>query len=199
MVSSIKEVKKYCFISEKEEELLNSHQCPIVLMKRKENTDISSVIAPNLSYLGVMVPYTPLHHILLNEVDFPLVMTSGNISEEPIAKDNDEALRRLNTIADYFLMHNRDIYSRYDDRVDALAIGLSYLSTNLAISERVVRREYDEKLWEQELESVINSHSFVKYGHKHQGTNYGNGLNKRSRGGYNGGGGSNFGNAFRRK
>jgi len=64
-----------------------------------------------------MLPYTPLHHVLLREIGLPLVMTSGNISEEPIAKDNDEALRRLKGIADFFVVHNRDIHSRYDDSV----------------------------------------------------------------------------------
>jgi hydrogenase maturation protein HypF len=64
-----------------------------------------------------MLPYTPLHHLLMSEAGCPLVMTSGNLSEEPIAKDNDEALRRLGRIADYFLLHNRDIYAKYDDSV----------------------------------------------------------------------------------
>ena len=75
------------------------------------------MVAPRLKYLGVMLPYTPLHHLLLRETGRPLVMTSGNLTEEPIAKDNDEAVRRLHGVADYFLMHNRDIYSRYDDSV----------------------------------------------------------------------------------
>jgi len=74
-------------------------------------------VAPNLKYLGVMLPYTPLHHLLMSKVGCPLVMTSGNLSEEPIAKDNDEALRRLGQIADWFLLHNRDIYAKYDDSV----------------------------------------------------------------------------------
>ena len=67
--------------------------------------------------MGVMLPYTPIHHLLLRDVAIPLVMTSGNVSEEPIAKDNDEARRRLGDLADYFLFHNRDIHSRYDDSV----------------------------------------------------------------------------------
>ena len=70
-----------------------------------------------MKYLGVMLPYTPLHHLLMNETGLPLVMTSGNLSEEPIAKDNDEAINRLGGIAEYFILHNRDIYSRYDDSV----------------------------------------------------------------------------------
>lgn len=64
-----------------------------------------------------MIPYTPLHHLLMKETGLPLVMTSGNLCEEPIARDNDEAVRRLAGIADYFLVHNRDIYARYDDSV----------------------------------------------------------------------------------
>jgi len=74
-----------------------------------------------------MLPYTPLHHILLRDTGLPLVMTSGNVSEEPIARDNDEALRRLAGIADYFLIHNRDIYSSYDDSVSMVERGTSQL------------------------------------------------------------------------
>ena len=117
MVSTLEDVKKHCLVSEKEAELLTSPQCPILLLRWKEGSPVSSSVAPNLKYLGVMLPYTPLHHVLLRETGLPLVMTSGNLSEEPIAKDNDEALRRLKGIPDYFLLHNRDIYSRYDDSV----------------------------------------------------------------------------------
>ncbi|MEA1872324.1 MAG: carbamoyltransferase HypF, partial [Chloroflexota bacterium] len=117
MVANIAEARKQCYISPEEEKLLVSPQSPIVLMKWKDSSPVSRDVAPNLQYLGVMLPYTPLHHILLRDAQVPLVMTSGNLSEEPIAKDNDEALRRLSGIADYFLLHNRDIYSRYDDTV----------------------------------------------------------------------------------
>lgn len=117
MVADMGEAEKHCYISPKERELLLSPQSPIVLMPWKRESTISQGVAPNLRYLGVMLPYTPLHHLLLRGVGLPLVMTSGNLSEEPIAKDNDEALRRLSQIADYFLVHNRDIYARYDDSV----------------------------------------------------------------------------------
>ncbi len=117
MMAGIEEIEKHCLISEEEKKLLESPQCPIVLLRWKKGSDIAKAVAPNLKYLGVMLPYTPLHHLLLKETGFPLVMTSGNLSEEPIAKDNDEALRRLKGIADYFLMHNRGIYARYDDSV----------------------------------------------------------------------------------
>jgi len=117
MMATIKEIEKHCLVSKEEKELLESPQCPIVLLRWKKGSSISSAVAPNLKYLGVMLPYTPLHHLLLRETGLPLVMTSGNLSEEPIASDNDEALRRLRGIADYFLLHNRDIYARYDDSV----------------------------------------------------------------------------------
>jgi len=118
MISTLEDIEKHCLISNEEKKLLQSPECPIVLLKWKRSlSNISPAVAPNLKYLGVMLPYTPLHHLLLKETGLPLVMTSGNRSEEPIAKDNDEALRRLSGIADYFLLHNRDIYARYDDSV----------------------------------------------------------------------------------
>lgn len=117
MVANMDEVKKHCYTSPEEEELLSSPQSPIVLLRWKVNSSVTPEVASNLKYLGVMLPYTPLHHILLRDTMLPLVMTSGNLSEEPIAKDNEEALKRLSGIADLFLIHNRDIYSRYDDSV----------------------------------------------------------------------------------
>jgi hydrogenase maturation protein HypF len=117
MVASLDEAEEICQVSDTEAELLTSAGSPIVLMKWKEDTPITPEIAPGLKYLGVMLPYTPLHHILLRKVEIPLVMTSGNLSEEPIASDNDEGLRRLAHIAGYFLRHNRDIHARYDDSV----------------------------------------------------------------------------------
>jgi hydrogenase maturation protein HypF len=124
MVSSLDEVRRHCYVNNEEKKLLTSPGSPIVLMKWKTNSTITPAVAPDLKYLGVMLPYTPLHHVLLRETSLPLVMTSGNISEEPIAKDNDEALRRLGGIADYFLMHNRDIYARYDDSVTIVERGV---------------------------------------------------------------------------
>jgi len=117
MVTDIDEAQKHCHVSPEEENLLTSPQSPIVLMKWREESSVSLEVAPNLRFLGVMLPYTPLHHLLLRDTGLPLVMTSGNLSEEPIARDNDEALKRLSGVADYFLIHNRDIYSRYDDSV----------------------------------------------------------------------------------
>jgi len=117
MTATIEEARKHCEISEEEEKLMKSPGSPIVLMKWKKDSKITEAAAPGLKYLGVMLPYTPLHHLLLRETGLSLIMTSGNLSEEPIAADNDEALRRLGGIADYFLRHDRDIYARYDDSV----------------------------------------------------------------------------------
>ncbi len=118
MVATLKDIERHCLVSPEERKLLNSPESPIVLLRwNKSSSNIVAAVAPNLRYLGVMLPYIPLHYLLLRESAIPLVMTSGNLSEEPIAKDNDEALRRLGEIADYFLLHDRDIYARYDDSV----------------------------------------------------------------------------------
>jgi hydrogenase maturation protein HypF len=127
MVATVEEAKKHCYVLPEEERLLTSQQNPIVLVIWREGSSVSREVAPNFWFLGVMLPYTPLHHILLRDTGRPLVMTSGNLSEEPIARDNDEALRRLSGIADYFLVHNRDIYSRYDDSVAIVERGTSQL------------------------------------------------------------------------
>ncbi|MCX6003666.1 MAG: carbamoyltransferase HypF, partial [Chloroflexi bacterium] len=118
MVATIDGVRKHCRVSTEEARLLESPESPIVLLRWDNKTsNITPSVAPDLNYMGMMLPYTPLHHLLLQEVALPLIMTSGNLSEEPIAKDNDEALVRLKGIADYFLLHNRGIYARYDDSV----------------------------------------------------------------------------------
>ncbi|KTB47587.1 carbamoyltransferase HypF [Dehalogenimonas alkenigignens] len=117
MLSSLDEIEPRCELSVEERRLLISAAAPIVLLRLNEGTDIASAVAPGLKYLGVMLPYTPLHHLIMTGAGRPLVMTSGNLSEEPIARDNDEALSRLGGIADYFILHNREIFSRYDDSV----------------------------------------------------------------------------------
>lgn len=118
MMATIEEVEKHCIVTPEERDLLQSPQAPIVLLWWKRHvSNVCSLVAPQLKYLGVMLPYTPLHHLLLAELDIPLVMTSGNLTEEPIAKDNDEALRRLQGIADFSVLHDRDIFARYDDSV----------------------------------------------------------------------------------
>jgi len=110
-------IQKYTEVTNDEEKLLTSIQRPIVLLRKKKPNSISPDVSPRNRYFGVMLPYTPLHYLLLDHGFTALVMTSGNLSEEPIAIDNDDAFERLADIADYFLIHNRDIYLRSDDSI----------------------------------------------------------------------------------
>jgi hydrogenase maturation protein HypF len=133
MFPSLASVKVECKVLLQEERLLRSPEAPIVLLRRlpspilhplarrsKAETAPSSLsrhIAPGNPYLGVMLPYTPLHHLLLAELGFPVVATSGNLSDEPICTDEREALERLGDIADFFLVHNRPIIRHVDDSI----------------------------------------------------------------------------------
>jgi hydrogenase maturation protein HypF len=127
MVPGLQAAQEICELGDASSLILQSIQRPIVLLKKiylpKNNTCvISGEVAPFNRYLGIFLPYTPLHYLLLAEGGFrALVMTSGNLSEEPIAIDNREAVRRLNGLADYFLVHNRDILLRCDDSVVRVA------------------------------------------------------------------------------
>ncbi len=120
-------VRRYWQVSEGEAQLLESPARPIVLLRRKAGSPIAAQVAPAHNNLGVMLPYTPLHYLMLGDGATPaplaLVMTSGNMSEEPIAIGNQEALERLSPLADYFLLHDRDIYVRCDDSVTRLFRG----------------------------------------------------------------------------
>jgi hydrogenase maturation protein HypF len=117
MCCDINEVKEHCEVSEEEERLLLGIERPIVILKRRRDSAIAPDVAPYQNTLGVMLPYTPLHHLLLNRRLRTLVMTSGNVSDEPITYKNVEAEKRLHGIADYFLFHNREIHMRCDDSV----------------------------------------------------------------------------------
>ncbi|GAB4573472.1 MAG: carbamoyltransferase HypF [Anaerolineales bacterium] len=118
MMPDLKTIEQHCFVSNAEKELLTSSARPIVLLKKKPESTIVDEVSPKQDWLGVMLPYTPLHHLLFaNSLFTALVMTSGNLSEEPIATDNDEARERLAKLADAFLMHDRDIHIRCDDSV----------------------------------------------------------------------------------
>jgi hydrogenase maturation protein HypF len=119
-------VERYCQVDDAERALLASRQRPIVLLRRRTDAPISPLVAPGNRYLGVMLPYTPLHYLLLEPADgFPvaLVMTSGNYSEEPIVTRNEEALERLAALADSFLLHDREIHARCDDSVTRVFMG----------------------------------------------------------------------------
>jgi hydrogenase maturation protein HypF len=106
-----------------EEELLASVERPIVLCWRRPGARLAPEIAPDSPLVGLLLPYAPLHHLLLDAAGVPLVMTSGNLSEEPIAFEDDDALLRLDGIADLFLVHDRPIASRCDDSVARVVAG----------------------------------------------------------------------------
>ena len=131
MMPDIATINNHCFLNEAEKELLESRERPIVILSRKDSSSIVSEVSPKQNTLGVMLPYTPLHYLLFAPSDGsrsfitrkkpftmpPLVMTSGNLSEEPIAIHNDEARQRLSILADALLLHNRTIRTRCDDSV----------------------------------------------------------------------------------
>jgi hydrogenase maturation protein HypF len=136
MARDVTAVKTICAVSPGGEAALLSVRRPIVVLPRLPGTEVSAEVAPGNDTLGVMLPYTPLHYLLFSDSpDAPaefaaLVMTSGNMSEEPIVTANAEALRQLDGIADWFLLHNRDIWTRVDDSVVRIVEG----------RERVLRR-----------------------------------------------------------
>lgn len=117
-----------CRLSELEARLLLSPESPIVLLKKSAPSTIAFSVAPDNPYLGVLLPYTPLHHLLMAELGFPVVATSGNRSEEPICTDENDALRRLAGIADLFLIHNRPIVRPLDDSVVRVIAGRPLIS-----------------------------------------------------------------------
>jgi len=118
MARDLAVVEAFCAVSEDDRRALESPRRPIVILPRRRDADISAAVAPGNNTIGVMLPYTPLHHLLFAGAPYDaLVMTSGNLSEEPIVTANEEALERLRPVADWFLLHDRDIYMRADDSV----------------------------------------------------------------------------------
>lgn len=123
MAPSVAGVRQFARCDAAEEKLLTGLQRPIVLLHKREPNPIAADVAPGNRYFGVMLPYTPLHYLLLDQGFTALVMTSGNMSEEPIAIDNEEAFRRLEALTDDFLVHDREIYLRSDDSIVRRAAG----------------------------------------------------------------------------
>ncbi len=117
MARDLAQARELCRVGQEEEALLTSPARPIVLLERREDCGVAEEVAPRQKTLGVMLAYTPLHHLLLHDAGIPLVMTSGNNSDEPIAYRDDEAFAQLVEIADYFLVHDRPIHMRCDDSV----------------------------------------------------------------------------------
>jgi hydrogenase maturation protein HypF len=123
MFKSLQQLKEYARPTNLEEALLSSPQRPIVLIEKVQDS-LPETIAPGLKRIGAFLPYSPLHYIILSKLDVPIVATSGNYSEEPIVKDNEEALNKLSEIADLILVHNREIKRRCDDSVVKVVGGI---------------------------------------------------------------------------
>ncbi|WGV26538.1 carbamoyltransferase HypF [Halotia branconii] len=121
MARDIAIIEEHCTVSAKEKELLTSSAAPITLLQKKQfgtqQSSIATSVAPGQNTLGFMLPYTPLHHLILRRMNRPIVLTSGNLADEPQCIDNDDAKEKLSQIADYFILHNRDIINRVDDSV----------------------------------------------------------------------------------
>lgn len=129
MVPNLKIAEKHCLVGSAGRKVLESPERPIVIMERRSGSTIAREVAPGQNTLGVLLPYTPLHHLLIEqEPGFPeaLVMTSGNLSEEPIVTDNQVARNHLSALADAFLFHNREIETRCDDSVVTIVQGNVY-------------------------------------------------------------------------
>jgi hydrogenase maturation protein HypF len=123
MVAGLADAERLATLDDDERRLLSGVERPIVLAMRRADACLSPLVAPGNPMVGLLLPYTPLHHLLLRAMGRPLVMTSGNLSEEPLAVGNDEAIRRLAGIADAFLLHDREIDTRCDDSVVRVIAG----------------------------------------------------------------------------
>ncbi|CAM2910776.1 carbamoyltransferase HypF [Saccharomonospora xinjiangensis] len=121
MVATLAVAKRLCYVDERAERALAGRRRPVVLLDRRDaggaGAPVSDAVAPGTRRLGIMLPYTPLHHLLMRKLATPIVLTSGNVSDEPIAFTDDDALARLAGIADAFLVHDRPIHVRADDSV----------------------------------------------------------------------------------
>ncbi len=123
MLPSMEWARRLCVVSELEERALLSPESPIVLLRQGSAPGVSEYVAPGNPNLGVLLPYTPLHHLLLADLGFPVVATSGNRADEPICRDEHEAVARLEGLADFFLVHNRPIARHADDSIVRILLG----------------------------------------------------------------------------
>jgi len=123
MARDLEVIRRYCRVGAEEADLLATPAAPILLLDITGPQPVAAGVAPSQSTLGFMLPYSPLHHLLLQDWDRPLVMTSGNRSEEPQCIDNGDARKRLAGLADFFLLHDREILSRVDDSVIRVLAG----------------------------------------------------------------------------
>ncbi len=123
MVRDLDVLRTFCDVTEPEADLLSSSAAPIVILKTRRENPVAPSVAPGIGTLGVMLPNTPLHHLLLQNIDRPIVLTSGNLTDEPQSTDNELAIEKLGEIAEYFLMNDRPVAQRVDDSVVKVMAG----------------------------------------------------------------------------
>ena len=127
MATSLDQIQNYAQLSDAESDLLSASAAPIVLLDSKPRHDLAPAIAQGLNTLGFMLPNRPLHHLLLQRLDAPIVLTSGNAANSPQCIDNQQSLQQLGQIADAFLLHDRPIVNRIDDSVTRVMSGQAYI------------------------------------------------------------------------
>lgn len=157
MFPNIALIKKVCEVSPFEERLLKSPESPIVILRRKPKFNsaiVNHLVAPSNPNLGIMLPYSPIHHILLNELKIPIIATSGNLSEEPMCITEEEAFERLKRIADYFLVNDRPIVRHVDDSIVRIVFD----------REMIIRRARGYAPLPFEFNFVQNGHSYLALG-----------------------------------
>jgi len=150
MFKSAEEAREYVILNEEEERLLNSKVSPIVIVEKRDNTAMAENVAPGNGYIGIMTAYTPLHQLIMDRVNIPLIMTSANISGDPLIIDDRKAEDELAGIVDVYLTHNREIYKRADDSI-------SYIHNGKEISIRMGRGKmpFPVKLPEQSSKKIL--------------------------------------------
>ncbi|MBN2442789.1 MAG: carbamoyltransferase HypF [Spirochaetales bacterium] len=149
MTKNILQAQLYGFVNADEEKHLLSGERPIVLLKKKPSSSLAASVAPSTSVVGIMLPYTPVHHLLFEHWEKPLIMTSANISDEPIVYSNDDALSRLNNIADYIITGDRDILIRCDDSVTRVVGEKNYMlrrSRGIVPSPIFLKRAFSQNI-----------------------------------------------------
>jgi hydrogenase maturation protein HypF len=167
MIKDIEAAKSFSQVSVKETEFLTSYSRPIVLLNKNEDYYLSDLIAPGLHNIGVMLPYTGLHYMLFDKVDEPaFVMTSANPPNQPIIKDDDEALRRLGDTVDYFLFHDRQIAHRCDDSVIRLHNGQVFLRRSRGYAPAPIMLREKAKRCAVGLGGELNNTGCVLLGNK---------------------------------
>ncbi len=127
MVKDVRQARMIVRVGAAEKKRLLAEDRPIVVLRKKHKKTVAPSVSPDNGFLGIMLPYAPLHFLLFTFIDFPLVMTSGNLSDEPIAHTNQDAFTRLGKLCDYFLVGNRDIHIRCDDTVTRVRQGKEYI------------------------------------------------------------------------